>query len=454
MSDYRPPNTTSGFLPAGAFVHEAPTAVGLLDLDAPFAVQSPDPDGACGGHRDALLLVRLHGDPLAVVHLERPVNELSTAAILERVWVAAESRIRDHLIRHGCGEAPRELRDMLDGPLPAHCTATDPAAVQTADAAVIVATGGRSAQLDRCIRSLLAMSQPPAAIVVVDNRPGTDNTRDVVQAWARVSPIVRYVAEPRPGSSVARNRGIAEVDAPIVAFTDDDVVVDREWLSNLIVPFADPTVLATTGLVMPLALETPAQKLFEKYAGFSKGVVGRAYDMGERRAGNRFLYPFWGAVFGSGNSMAFRRRELIAAGGFDPALGAGSVALAGADIDAMSNAVLNGTLVYEPRAICWHEHRRSEEAFRRQLYNYGAGLTAIFTKWLLHDTRFTRSAIESIPILIERKRGGPLAGTAAAPLPPHFARLERRGMRRGPLLYVRSLRWSRRLGLDRVLDGA
>ena len=59
----------------------------------------------------------------------------------------------------------------------------------------------------------------------------------------------------------------------------------------------------------------------------------------------------------------------------------------------MSSAILRGgTLVYEPRSLCWHEHRHDEAAFRRQLFNYGVGFTATLTKAMTHYRRFPRAS--------------------------------------------------------------
>jgi hypothetical protein len=152
--------------------------------------------------------------------------------------------------------------------------------------------------------------------------------------------------------------------------------------------------------------------------------------------------------------MAFRTAELAAAGGFDPALGAGSLALAGADIEAFSAAILRGgRLVYEPRALCWHEHRRDDGALKRQLFNYGVGFTAILTKYLLNDRRFLRALGRSVPLAVRRRRGGG-EETAAASLPGEYASLVRSGMLRGPRLYVKSRRWARRLRLDEAIVAA
>jgi GT2 family glycosyltransferase len=262
--------------------------------------------------------------------------------------------------------------------------------------------------------------------------------------------------EDRPGSSVARNRGIAETDAEIIAFTDDDVVVDPRWLDWLVAPFEDPAVDATTGMVMPLMLQSEAQKRFEQFAGFSRGVSRRSYGLHANRADDRLLFPYWGGMFGSGNSMAFRRRPFVSIGGFDPVLGAGSPTLSGADIDAMSKAILHGgTLVYEPRSVCWHEHRHDTEALRKQLYNYGAGFTAILTKAATSDREFYASARRSVPVMVKlmiERRNAPPEKIAAA-LPAEYSNLGRQGMLRGPILYARGRRWAKRLKLEEVIAG-
>ncbi len=289
-------------------------------------------------------------------------------------------------------------------------------------------------------------------MIVVDNRPGTGETLALVSKMALNDGRIRYVAEPREGLSVARNRGLAEATAAeFVAFTDDDAVVDAGWLYWLLAPFADKSVTVTTGMVLPLELETIAQKRFEQYAGFSKGTDRRSYDVAAGRADDRLLYPYWGGMFGSGNNMAFRRRDLIMAGGFDTTLGAGSPTGGGEDIAAFSDAILRGgRLVYEPRSLCWHEHRRDEDALRKQLFNYGAGFTASLCRAAWRDPRFLWSAARAIPtvirLLYRRRHAGSAAGDGR--LPAELSRLEHSGMLRGPVLYAKSVRRVSRLGLS------
>ncbi|MCW3027652.1 MAG: glycosyl transferase family 2 [Solirubrobacterales bacterium] len=451
----RADDLTNGYLPVAAFEHLGATQMGLVDLDGPPTIRLPNHSAAAADPSDGLLLVRLHGDPLAVIHVQGPRLALQAEELGSLIWQQASGAIAAHVERYGCVEPPA-----LDESLFGACAAPTGACLgaicgnRLGPASVVIPTGGRPDQLGRCLRSLLALERPKLEFLVVDNRPDLPETRRLAEAIAVDDARVRYVAEPRPGSSVARNRGIAEVSSEFVAFTDDDVVIDAEWLNWLLSPFAEPEVTAVTGMVLPLELRTEAQKRFEQYAGFSKGVTGRSYDLHAARDDGRVLYPYWGGVFGSGNSMAFRTAELAAAGGFDPALGAGSLALAGADIEAFSAAILRGgRLVYEPRALCWHEHRRDDGALKRQLFNYGVGFTAILTKYLLNDRRFLRALGRSVPLAVRRRRGGG-EETAAASLPGEYASLVRSGMLRGPRLYVKSRHWARRLSLDEAIVAA
>jgi GT2 family glycosyltransferase len=312
---------------------------------------------------------------------------------------------------------------------------------------VIVPTGGRSDELDVCLTSLRSLRYPSFDVLVVDSAPADGSTWDVVARHAAEDGKVGYTVETRPGSSVARNHGIARTAAEYVAFTDDDVVVEADWLDGLMEPFLDdPRVEATTGLVLPAELETPAQLCFEEFRGFGKGFEARRYDLELPDAGERLLYPYLGMIFGSGNSMAFRRSALEAIGRFDPALGAGSPARAGSDVDAFSHVVLRGgRLAYQPRAICWHRHRRDDAQLGRQIFNYGAGLTAILTKWCIRRPSLMLSMLRALPKVLRRT---PNARPGRKPgFPKPLRRLEIRGYLLGPVLYLRSVLWARRLGL-------
>ena len=99
------------------------------------------------------------------------------------------------------------------------------------EVSVVVPTYNRSALLRRTVESVLCQdTQGTFEVVVIDNN-SSDDTKDVVQSLIQKHPgKVRYIVERKQGNAHARNRGITEAKAPIIAFVDDDVTVDSNWL--------------------------------------------------------------------------------------------------------------------------------------------------------------------------------------------------------------------------------
>jgi glycosyltransferase involved in cell wall biosynthesis len=99
---------------------------------------------------------------------------------------------------------------------------------------------------------------PPYELIVADNG-STDGTRGVVDEWRRSYPVpLRYVFEPRPGPSNARNAGIAAARAPLIAFTDDDVSVDTRWVGRIHeLAAGHPEIDCFGGKVLPIWQEPP-----------------------------------------------------------------------------------------------------------------------------------------------------------------------------------------------------
>jgi GT2 family glycosyltransferase len=215
----------------------------------------------------------------------------------------------------------------------------------------------------------------------VDNAPATERSREVVMQLSGV----RYVRESRPGLDFARNRAITEASGELLAFLDDDVTVDRDWLGGLREAWAEnPDAAAFTGLVLPQELVTKAQILFEAGGGFRRGFEKIRYH-GQSRSDNR-LYPCGAGIFGAGCNMAFRRDVLLKLGGFDEALDTGPTLPGGGDLDMFYRVVRAGyPLVYEPRYLAFHQHRRERAALRRQYWTWGLGFFAFLVKSYMTD---------------------------------------------------------------------
>ncbi|MGW7363126.1 glycosyltransferase [Streptomyces sp. NPDC054841] len=317
---------------------------------------------------------------------------------------------------------------------------------------VVVGTRERADRLARALDSLLAQDHPDFEIVVVDNAPVTDATRDLVEH--KYGDRVRYACEPVPGLAAAHNRGVAAADGAVIAFTDDDVVADPHWLTALAAPFADdPRIGCATGLILPARLTTPAQILLESHGGFAKGFAPRTYDPA-RPPADEPLFPFTAGRFGSGANMAFRARALKAVGGFDPATGTGTPARGGDDLYAFARILADGhRLRYTPDALIWHHHRETPQDLRNQAYGYGAGLTAYLTALLARRPALLPALLARVPRGLAHARAMTAHrdaddrtdvpgqhGTHSHPWPRSLSRLERRGMLYGPIGYARARR--------------
>lgn len=229
---------------------------------------------------------------------------------------------------------------------------------------VVVCTRNRSMQLKKCLDSLLKQFSLPKEIIVVDNAPLDEETRKVCDSFAQVT----YHKEPRPGLDIARNTGARLAQYPVIAYTDDDVVVDPFWSYRVWQSFQNPKIAALTGLVIAASLETESQQIFEEHWGFNKGYKDIYFDQAFL---NRAAPAVW--VIGAGANMAFRKSLLDEVGYFDERLDVGAAGCSG-DSEIWYRILAAGfTIQYNPRAVVYHEHRPEISALHRQLHQYMRG---------------------------------------------------------------------------------
>jgi GT2 family glycosyltransferase len=289
------------------------------------------------------------------------LHERELVRALARRWTALPTAARAPLTAEGLPSLARQRQARSESRAPS--------------VSVAVCTRDRVEDLRKCLEQLLHLDPAPLEIVVVDNAPATSATRELVET--RFRDAVRYVLEPRPGLDWARNRAVLETRGEIVAFTDDDVLVERGWAGVIAETFGgSPDAMAVTGLVAPAELESEAQILFEQYGGFGRGFTRRWYRRSDR-AGSPRPATHGAGAYGTGANMAFRRTLFERIGGFAHELDVGTATNGGGDLEFFFRVLREGfTLVYEPRVVVWHRHRRTIAALVRQLRAWGTGFWA------------------------------------------------------------------------------
>jgi GT2 family glycosyltransferase len=351
--------------------------VGSLELASDGLVTGMN--GVAPAGQNARILVRMHGAPLGFVTL--PASPVST--LTARARATAERTLAGVLQRHADADrAAAEMTGSADWASRVACPRRFSAGARPG-ISITVCTRDRTGQLRQTLGALREISYDPVEILIVDSAPSTDGTKQLATKLSEEDPRIRYVREERPGLSRARNRGLAEARFNIVAFTDDDTLVDAGWAAAIAAGFAaDAEAVCVTGPVPALALDTAPQRYYEARIPCAEAFDPRRYDLVANRHPSP-LYPYASGVFGAGANLALRRDFVVGIGGFDAVLGTGGPCRGGEDLDMFLRIVLaGGRICYIPSALVWHREHAGTEDLVSQMYGYGHGLGSYVAKHL------------------------------------------------------------------------
>jgi GT2 family glycosyltransferase len=399
-------------------------------------------------YRRIWALARLHTEPVGVCVAPLTAEGLSPDEFAALIWRELSEPIGERFVAAGLPRPAELTGDGLKAEPDAWPFLRRRSAI-LADAphiSVVICTRDRPDQLAKCLKRLELLEYPRFEVVVVDNAPTSDAVRNLVKSYVAGATTFNYCVEPRPGLSWARNAGVAAATGDIIAFLDDDDEPDKYWLAGIADGFArNDRIGSVTGMILPARLDTVAEELFEQVGGHRKGR-GFVKETFSRSGPQSPLFPL--PPFGAGANMAFRREVIHRIGGFDVALGAGTVAAASEDTLALTLTLLSGyEIAYEPAALMWHHHRQDMDSLSRQLHGYSVGLTAFYAALLRHRPSVLPGLLKLVPAAIGYMKGA----TTDSDVPPDLLeRLNRRhlqGMLSGPLAYVRGTRAQRRVAV-------
>lgn len=388
-------------------------------------------------YSEALLLVRLYSYPIAqvMVSLEHPLSPEDLAAEL---WHSLSPSINTFLKRHGLAPASGLADPQLEA-LGLSLRAKREAFLSRASfASVVICTRNHADNLERCLKSIVSLEYPHYEIIVIDNAPKSEATKQVVEKFRKLGAPVHYVLEPTLGLAVARNTALTHVKGTFVAFLDDDEVADKYWLLELSQGFErDKKVAAISGIMVPAELEFQAQVWGEELAAFARerSFTPESFNLATHK--QRLLTP----CSTSGNT-AFKTSVLRKIG-FDTTLGAGTPALAGEERAAFFDVLMAGqTVVYQPSAIVRHYHPRDVVGLHLQLHGEGVGLAAFYLRCLRKQPRLAPLFATLVPRILRSVFDSKLGVTpTTAPRTLRIAKCQ--GFLRGLALHAKRLKISK-----------
>jgi GT2 family glycosyltransferase len=245
--------------------------------------------------------------------------------------------------------------------------------------AVIIPTRNRHALLRACVEKVLAGDVLPTEVVIVDQ---SDRPLDPAELHSR-DVLLRYIWSSERGPSRGRNAGVRATRCDVIAFVDDDVLVEPVWLAELTQSLIDGgRSRVVTGSVLAGEPEQP-----DAFAPSLKAETDRVVFRG--RPANDHL---------STGNRAIWRSAFQEVGMFDKRLGPGSRYPSSEDNDLCYRLLEAGyEIEYVPHIRGVHRAWRGADALVPLAWGYGKGQGAYWAKHLtFEDSYMLRRAVQDL----------------------------------------------------------
>lgn len=247
---------------------------------------------------------------------------------------------------------------------------------------VIIATYNRNEHLLALLSSIKRQDYSDYEVVVVEQGVGKFS----LQAWKdhNKMPKVKYInLRGKMSKSRALNIAVKEAKGSIVAFTDDDCLVGKNWLTRIQKAFTfNPEIVGVFGKTKPY--------LPEQHEGLRCPSVndhGTMYII--KNPGK-----FWENL-GSGNNMAFTRETLMKIGKFKEWLGPGSLGVAAEDAE-MALRILwtHGKLLYLPDMVVFHNSWLGQDDWQNKQRKYFLGAVICYAYYYFSRCGFAKPVLK------------------------------------------------------------
>ncbi len=208
---------------------------------------------------------------------------------------------------------------------------------------VVVPTYNRKEGIKKCIMSLFKQDYPVYEVIVVDDG-STDGTQEMLEQLKKQYKF-RYFRQRNKGPAAARNLGVKKAKGDLIAFTDDDCILYKDWLSELKKKLINKKIVLVGG----------ASTLTRDDSLICKWQIAQKKKHGERFESNNFLIlkKAFEEVRGFDTNFAYPGSE---------------------DAEMLLRLRLKGySFERNPKALISHHHRTTFKALLKKAYHYGHG---------------------------------------------------------------------------------
>ena len=224
---------------------------------------------------------------------------------------------------------------------------------------VVIPTYQEEKGIKECIESIFANTEQPYEVIVADGG-SSDQTVGIAKACGAT-----VYENPKRTAASGRNVGISHASGDIIAFTDGDNYVDKNWLRSIREAFeADETLQGIGGKVIPAP---PANKVEAFWGNLWLHIImvfgDEEFIVESKTLRNSFITA----------NCAYRKSLLEALGGFDEWFGNNAE-----DVDLMWRAFDSGAkLKYIPTAIVSAHSPTTMREMKHKSYRDGVSSTKL-----------------------------------------------------------------------------
>lgn len=211
---------------------------------------------------------------------------------------------------------------------------------------VIVPVYNAEKTIAECINSLLGLNYPKEnlELICVDNA-STDGTPDTLNQYKKE---MKILFEKKRGPAAARNKGLFHADNEIVALTDADCIVDKDWLLRIVSPLHDENIGIVGGKILSKRPCNTIEEFGENIHDHDKSI-------------NEFKPPYVITM-----NCALKLSVLRKVGFFNEDF------LRGEDVDLSYRIFKSGyTFFYAAGALVYHHNEHNLYGLFKEGYNHG-----------------------------------------------------------------------------------